>query len=97
MHLLTLQVPILSRMSVSLCLNPIYLTLTCAVKKWQSLEFCLINSGSQSNIQICVSYAFMLPVASGPNAICYGASSLGTWDLVRTGMMMNIICILTTW
>ena len=49
------------------------------------------------NYQICVSYAFMLPVASGPNAICYGASSLSTWDMVRIGLIMNIICILTTW
>ena len=47
--------------------------------------------------QVCVSYAFMLPVATGPNAICYGASSLKTTEMMRTGVMMNIICILTTW
>lgn len=46
---------------------------------------------------VCVSYAFMLPVATGPNAICYGASSLKTTEMMRTGFLMNIICILTTW
>ena len=47
--------------------------------------------------QVCVSYAFMLPVATGPNAICYGASSLKTTEMMRTGLLMNILCILTTW
>ena len=39
----------------------------------------------------------MLPVATGPNAICYGASSLSTRDMMRSGLIMNVICILTTW
>ena len=46
----------------------------------------------------CVSYAFMLPVATGPNAICYGASrGMRTTDMMKTGFLMNILCILTTW
>jgi len=69
-------VPILSKMSLSLCSNPMYLMMTCAV---------------------CVSYAFMLPVATAPNAIVYSASSMKTSDMMKTGFFMNIICILTTW
>ena len=69
-------VPILSKMSISLCSNPLYLMMTCAV---------------------CVSYAFMLPVATAPNAIVYSASSLKTSDMMRAGFFMNILCILTTW
>ena len=69
-------VPILSKMSLSLCSNPMYLMMTCA---------------------ICVSYAFMLPVATAPNAIVYSASSLKTTDMMKAGFFMNIICILTTW
>jgi sodium-dependent dicarboxylate transporter 2/3/5 len=44
-------------MSLSLCLNPIYLMLTCAV---------------------CCSYAFMLPVATAPNAIVFSHSTMKT-------------------
>ena len=69
-------VPILSKMSLSLCSNPLLLMMTCAV---------------------CVSYAFMLPVATAPNAIIYSASSLKTSEMMRAGFLMNIICILTTW
>merc|ERR1719445_487606 len=69
-------VPILSKMSLSLCSNPLMLMMTCAV---------------------CVSYAFMLPVATAPNAIIYAASSLRTSEMMRAGFFMNIICILTTW
>jgi len=69
-------VPILSKMSLSLCTNPLYLMMTCAV---------------------CVSYAFMLPVATAPNAIVYSASTLKTSDMMKTGFFLNILCILTTW
>ena len=48
-------------------------------------------------VKVCVSYAFMLPVATAPNAIVYAASSMKTSDMMRTGFFMNIICILTTW
>ena len=79
-------------MSLSLCTNPLYLMMTCAVGSVLCRTF---NMTIVS--QVCVSYAFMLPVATGPNAICYGASSLRTTDMMKTGFLMNIICILTTW
>ena len=91
--------PILSKMSLSLCTNPLYLMMTCAVSHNHN-NLCL-NARSLmlifTDAQVCVSYAFMLPVATGPNAICYGASSLKTTEMMRTGLLMNILCILTTW
>jgi len=69
-------VPILSKMSQSLCSNPIYLMLTAAVT---------------------CSYAFMLPVATAPNAIVFGASTMRTSDMMRAGIVMNVICVFTTW
>ncbi|KAJ9589617.1 hypothetical protein L9F63_017202, partial [Diploptera punctata] len=44
------------------------------------------------------SYAFMLPVATPPNAIVLAASNMRTSDMMRAGFGMNIIClvILTT-
>jgi len=46
---------------------------------------------------VCCSYAFMLPVATAPNAIVFGASSMRTADMMRAGLVMNVICVLTTW
>jgi len=46
---------------------------------------------------VTCSYAFMLPVATAPNAIVFGASSMKTVDMMRAGIVMNIICVLTTW
>ena len=38
----------------------------------------------------------MLPVATAPNAIVYQASSLSTADMMKAGLPLNIICIITT-
>ena len=95
----TFQVPILSKMSLSLCTNPLYLMMTCAVGL-SAIDSKAVKAFLKTLTfvsQVCVSYAFMLPVATGPNAICYGASSLKTTDMMRTGLLMNLICILTTW
>jgi len=46
---------------------------------------------------ISCSYAFMLPVATAPNAIVFGASTMRTVDMMKAGFVMNLICILTTW
>ena len=41
-------------------------------------------------------YAFMLPVATAPNAIVYQASSMRTSDMMKAGLPLNLVCILTT-
>ena len=46
---------------------------------------------------VSCSYAFMLPVATAPNAIVFGASTMRTTDMMKAGFVMNILCILTTW
>jgi len=38
----------------------------------------------------------MLPVATAPNAMVFGASSITTGDMMKAGIVMNLICIITT-
>jgi len=67
-------VPILAKMAVTMCINPIYLTLPAGI--------------------VC-SYAFALPVATAPNAIVFGHSSMKTADMMKAGFVMNLICVIT--
>ncbi|XP_068187387.1 solute carrier family 13 member 2-like [Antennarius striatus] len=45
---------------------------------------------------IAASLAFMLPVATPPNAIAFSFANLKVMDMVKTGFILNIIGILTT-
>lgn len=42
------------------------------------------------------SYAFMLPVATPPNAIVFSASDMRLKDMLMTGFIVNIACVLMT-
>jgi sodium-dependent dicarboxylate transporter 2/3/5 len=42
------------------------------------------------------SYAFMLPVATAPNAIVFDASTMKVSDMIGAGFGMNVITLLTT-
>jgi sodium-dependent dicarboxylate transporter 2/3/5 len=43
---------------------------------------------------ISASFAFMLPVATPPNAMAFSYGYLKVYDMVLTGIPMNIICVL---
>ncbi|XP_071533695.1 Na(+)/citrate cotransporter isoform X6 [Panulirus ornatus] len=43
---------------------------------------------------VSCSYAFMLPVATPPNAIVFGAAGMRSSEMVRAGVIMNIICVI---
>jgi len=43
---------------------------------------------------VAASCAFMLPVATPPNAVVFGSGYLRIPDMVRTGIWMNILSIL---
>jgi sodium-dependent dicarboxylate transporter 2/3/5 len=43
---------------------------------------------------IASSCAFMLPVATPPNAVVFGSGLLKISDMIKTGIWMNIISIL---
>ena len=42
---------------------------------------------------VTCSYAFMLPVATPPNAIVYSASGMKTSEMMFAGSVLNVICI----
>ncbi|MGJ0628347.1 DASS family sodium-coupled anion symporter [Xenorhabdus bovienii] len=44
-------------------------------------------------IGIGASCAFMLPVATPPNAIVYGSGYIKQIEMVRVGMVLNVVCI----
>ncbi|WP_370216669.1 DASS family sodium-coupled anion symporter [Thalassolituus sp.] len=44
-------------------------------------------------IAVAASCAFMLPVATPPNAIVYGSSFVAQKDMMRTGFWINLSCI----
>jgi sodium-dependent dicarboxylate transporter 2/3/5 len=43
---------------------------------------------------LAASMAFMLPVATPPNAIIFGTNRIRIIDMVKTGFMLNIISII---
>ncbi|KAG8194836.1 hypothetical protein JTE90_017272 [Oedothorax gibbosus] len=44
-------------------------------------------------VTISCSFAFMLPVATPPNAIVYEAAGMSTMDMVKPGILMNCMCV----
>jgi sodium-dependent dicarboxylate transporter 2/3/5 len=45
-------------------------------------------------ITVAASCAFMLPVATPPNAIVFGSGYLKIPDMMRTGILMNVISVI---
>jgi len=45
---------------------------------------------------ICASCAFMLPVATAPNAIAYGTGAIEIKDMVREGFILSLLTVFTT-
>ncbi|KFM73351.1 Solute carrier family 13 member 5, partial [Stegodyphus mimosarum] len=43
-------------------------------------------------VTISSSYAFMLPVAGGPNAIVFDTGHMKTVEMIKPGIIMNIMC-----
>jgi solute carrier family 13 (sodium-dependent dicarboxylate transporter), member 2/3/5 len=46
---------------------------------------------------IATSYGFMMPIATPPNAIVYGAGHIRVKQMARAGFFVNIIAILVTY
>ncbi|KAK3863944.1 hypothetical protein Pcinc_030326 [Petrolisthes cinctipes] len=43
---------------------------------------------------ICCSYAFMLPVATPPNAIVFSTARMKSSEMMNTGIVMNVLCVI---
>ena len=54
-----------------------------------------VNTGAVTSMVpiIAASLGFMLPVATPPNAIVYGSGAVTARDMLRTGAVLDIICI----
>ena len=76
-------VPILSDISRDLCEHPLYLMMTAAVSLLLLKTTALLPLTPLP--QVSCSYAFMLPVATAPNAIVFGASTMRTADMMKSG------------
>ncbi|XP_023332563.1 solute carrier family 13 member 2 [Eurytemora carolleeae] len=61
-----------------------------------SLSLCQNPIYLMMTAAVCCSYAFMLPVATAPNAIVFSHSTMKTSDMMKAGFLLNIICIITT-
>jgi sodium-dependent dicarboxylate transporter 2/3/5 len=46
------------------------------------------------SIAIAASCAFMLPVATPPNAIVYGSGYVPQQSMIRVGFLINLLCIM---
>ena len=66
-------VPILAKIAVTMCINPVYLTLPAGIVS---------------------SYAFALPVATAPNAIVFGHSTMTTADMMKDSCLKHDILLL---
>ena len=42
---------------------------------------------------IAVSFAFMLPVATPPNALVFETIGMRTIDMIKPGFVMNFLCV----
>ncbi|WP_430433257.1 SLC13 family permease [Methyloversatilis sp.] len=45
-------------------------------------------------VAISASCAFMLPVATPPNALVFGTGDVAARDMMRCGLLLNLVCIL---
>ncbi|KAK8378289.1 hypothetical protein O3P69_011052 [Scylla paramamosain] len=43
---------------------------------------------------VCCSYAFMLPVATPPNAIVFSVADMKSSEMMKAGIVMNVVCVL---
>ena len=66
-------VPVVIGISVSLNINPMYLTMP---------------------VTLAASYAFMMPISTPPNAIVFSSGMVRIKDMMRAGILLNLIAII---
>ncbi|MFY0593661.1 SLC13 family permease [Roseivirga sp.] len=66
-------IPVVIGISVSLNINPMYLTMP---------------------VTLAASYAFMMPISTPPNAIVFSSGMVRIKDMMRAGILLNVIAII---
>lgn len=78
----------MSNVALTTVALPIFLTLA------ESKGFSLLQVGIP--IALCSSFAFSMPISTPPNAIVFSTGELTVKQMLRAGILMNIISILVT-
>lgn len=68
-------------------------TLFLPVLRDLAIELCINPLYLMIPATVSASYAFMIPVATPPNAIAFSYGYLKVYDMVLTGVLMNAICV----
>ena len=84
----TFSTEITSNMALTTVAIPIIFSL-CQATGLNSYLFMMVAT-------ICASYAFMLPIATAPNAIAMASGAVRVREMARYGLVLNIIAILIT-
>ena len=50
-----------------------------------------------STAAVCTSMAFMLPIATPPNAVVYGTGMVRMKEMIRAGLILDLLAVLTWW
>ena len=101
--------PILADMALTICVNPIYLIMSAALTSSYAfmlpvsfvIEFCVADwfikkCNFEKIDKIMVLISITLQVATAPNAIVFGASTMTVGDMMKGGIGLNIITLITT-
>ncbi|MCL4146313.1 UNVERIFIED_CONTAM: hypothetical protein GTU68_041220 [Idotea baltica] len=92
--LLLFCICILTAMATEITSNAATASVLLPVLKDLSLALCINPLYLMLPATLCCSYAFMLPVATPPNAIVFGAANIDSKVMMKAGFVPNILCVL---
>lgn len=83
--IMLLLTEVMSNVALAIIFIPVVITL-CDIKGLDTFTF-------TAAVALASSFAFMLPISTPPNAIVYGAGYIKMKDMMRVGLVLNLISI----